>query len=217
MARVATSSRGTRPDGTPRGRDLGVVASAASSDRGWCRLEQEDRCLITPPLFAIADGVGGGQAGEVAAQIALGALGRGDTVAIDPAALLRAGCATADADIRRVAGALPAYAGMSTTLTAALVGPAGVTLCNIGDTRAYVFRAGVLHQLTRDHSFVAELVRRGALSAEKAEAHPLRSLITRCLGGAIDERPDLYSVRPHPGDVYLLCSDGLSGQVAHSR
>ena len=109
----------------------------------------------------------------------------------------------------------PATSGMGTTMTVALVEPNGdITFGHVGDSRAYVLRGDSLDQLTDDHSLVAELVRRGELSASDAEVHPQRSVITRALGTDPDVDVDAFTVHPEPGDIYLLCSDGLSDMVA---
>jgi hypothetical protein len=109
----------------------------------------------------------------------------------------------------------PATTGMGTTMTVALVEPSGaITFGHVGDSRAYVLRGDTLEQLTDDHSLVAELVRRGELSASDAEVHPQRSVITRALGTDPDVDVDTFTVRPEAGDIYLLCSDGLSDMVA---
>lgn len=202
--------------GGPIAQALRVVASAAMSDRGCRRENNEDRCLATPPLFAVADGVGGAKAGDVAAQLAIEALARGDRVAVDPGVLLRAGFATANADIRRAAAA-DACQGMATTLTAALLVADKVTVCHVGDSRAYLLRAGRLHQLTRDHSLVGEMLRRGVLDSEQAARHPMRAVITRCLGGGERPNPEVYSVEARPADVLLLCSDGLTDGLGERR
>lgn len=208
-ARDTPASRPTLENGAQA---LRVVASAAMSDRGRCRERNEDRLLDTAPLFAVADGVGGADAGHIAAQLAIDALARGDRVAVDPGVLLRAGFYTADADIRRAAAADSRH-GMATTLTAALLAADKLTVCHAGDSRAYLLRAGRLHQLTRDHSLVGELLRRGVLDSDQAARHPMRAVITRCLGGGERLDPDLYTVEARPADIFLLCSDGLTDAV----
>src|SRR5690606_24240026 len=107
-----------------------------------------------------------------------------------------------------------AHAGMGCTLTSALVGDGEVTIGHVGDSRAYRLRDDRLEQLTRDHSLVEELVRQGKLTAEEAEVHPQRSIITRALGPEPDVEVDAFTFPARPGDVYLLCSDGLTGMVS---
>jgi len=189
---------------------LRVVEVACASDTGRVRSHNEDRSLADPPLLAVADGMGGAAAGEVAAQVAvealadLGGAGREE---------LRERIRHANRSIWDMADADPDRAGMGTTLTAALLGEGGVTLMHVGDSRAYLLRAGELRQLTDDHSVVAELVRQGALAPEDAERHPNRNIITRALGTDSEIQIDETDLDLQPGDVVLLCTDGLSAMV----
>jgi protein phosphatase len=169
--------------------------------------------VCVPPLFAIADGMGGARAGEVASGLAAAALQENQvngTGAERVVALMQAANrsvyerSSRDADV----------AGMGTTMTVALVEDAGITFGHVGDSRAYVLRDGELEQLTDDHSLVAELVRGGKLSAEEAEHHPQRSVITRALGTDPDVDVDTFTVEGRRGDVFVLCSDGLTDMLA---
>jgi PPM family protein phosphatase len=192
---------------------IGVVQSFGSTDTGRKRRRNEDAFVCEPPLFAVADGMGGAQAGEVASGLAAAALreGSGDgggerrvTALIQEANRRVHDRATTDA----------AASGMGTTITVALVEPDGrVAFGHVGDSRAYLLRDGRLDQLTDDHSLVAELVRRGELSPAEAEVHPQRSVITRALGTDPDVDVDTFSVEARPEDVFLICSDGLSSYV----
>ena len=191
---------------------LGAFASA--TDPGRKRRQNEDAFVVRPPLFAIADGMGGARAGEIASALAAGALtdappdGGGESRVRE---LIR----EANRRVHQRASTDPSTSGMGTTMTVALVEADGrVTFGHVGDSRAYRLRNGRLEQLTDDHSLVAELVRRGELSAADAEVHPQRSVITRALGTDPDVDIDAFTVEPETGDIYLLCSDGLSDLVA---
>jgi protein phosphatase len=167
-------------------------------------------------LFAIADGMGGARAGEVASGLAAAAL---QTDAVDGngkervVALIQA----ANRSVYERSSRDAEVAGMGTTMTVALVEDSNVTFGHVGDSRAYVLRDGTLEQLTDDHSLVAELVRGGKLSAEEAEHHPQRSVITRALGTDPDVDVDTFTVEAHDGDVFVLCSDGLTDMVADAE
>jgi protein phosphatase len=187
---------------------------ASRTDPGRKRRHNEDSFVVQPPLFAIADGMGGAQAGEIASALAAGALsesnanGGGESRVIE---LIQ----EANRRVHERASTDPSTSGMGTTITVALIENDGsVTIGHVGDSRAYRLRGGRLEQITDDHSLVAELVRRGELSAEEAEVHPQRSVITRALGTDPDVDVDAFSEQPKPGDLYLLCSDGLSDMVA---
>ncbi len=192
-----------------------VSSSAADSNVGRKRRHNEDSYVHAPPLFAVADGMGGAQAGEVASSLAATALLDGE---VDPAAsgeervveLIRA----ANRRVHQRAIDDATASGMGTTMTVALFQPDGsVVIGHVGDSRAYRLREAQLEQLTDDHSLVAELVRRGELTPEEAQIHPQRSVITRALGTDVDVDVDAFTVQAHDGDVFLLCSDGLTTMV----
>ncbi len=192
--------------------------TAVVTDTGRRRLGNEDAYVWRPPLFAIADGMGGAKAGEIAAGIAAGTLegARSGTLdAEDVASLI------ADANLRIWERSLsdPATAGMGTTITVALVEEeaGAVVFGHVGDSRAYRMRDGVLEQITTDHSLVAELVESGVLTPEEAERHPQRSAITRALGTERAVEPDVFTIEAAPGDLFLLCSDGLSDMLTEDR
>ncbi len=190
---------------------LGQTASA--TDPGRKRRQNEDAFVLRPPLFAIADGMGGARAGEIASALAAGALNEAGAGAGGEARVKEL-VQEANRRVHERASSDPATTGMGTTMTVALVEPSGdITFGHVGDSRAYVLRDDHLEQLTNDHSLVAELVRRGELSERDAELHPQRSVITRALGTDPDVDVDAFTVRPSPGDLYLLCSDGLSDMV----
>jgi protein phosphatase len=193
-----------------------VSRSVGKTDPGRKRRRNEDSYVCEPPLFAVADGMGGAQAGEVASQLAAAALREGNGGGGGGAAEERVVSLIQEAN-RRVwqrANEDAAASGMGTTVTAALVEPDGrVVFGHVGDSRAYVLRGEKLEQLTEDHSLVAELVRRGELSPQEAVTHPQRSVITRALGTDPDVDVDTFSVSAIAGDLFLICSDGLSSMV----
>jgi PPM family protein phosphatase len=187
---------------------------AHATDPGRKRRQNEDAFVVRPPLFAIADGMGGARAGEIASALAAGALNDSETESGGEDRVIEL-VQEANRRVHERASNDPATSGMGTTMTVALVEPSGdITFGHVGDSRAYVLRGDTLEQLTDDHSLVAELVRRGELSASDAEVHPQRSVITRALGTDPDVDVDTFTVHPEAGDVYLLCSDGLSDMVA---
>jgi protein phosphatase len=187
---------------------------AFATDPGRKRRQNEDAFVVRPPLFAIADGMGGARAGEIASALAAGALDESGTQSGGEERVKEL-VQEANRRVHERASNDPATSGMGTTMTVALVEPSGdITFGHVGDSRAYVLRGDTLEQLTDDHSLVAELVRRGELSASDAEVHPQRSVITRALGTDPDVDVDAFTIHPEPGDIYLLCSDGLSDMVA---
>ena len=185
------------------------------SDTGRKRRRNEDNFVCDPPLFAVADGMGGAQAGELASLLAANALKeRPDR---EPGGEAQVVELVQEANRRVHQRALDdvSASGMGTTMTVALFAEedGSVTIGHVGDSRAYRLRDGRLEQLTDDHSLVAELVRRGELSEAEAEVHPQRSVITRALGTDPDVDVDAFTVPAVPGDVFLLCSDGLTTMV----
>jgi protein phosphatase len=192
---------------------LRVAEQYAVSDTGRQRRANEDSLLARAPLFVVADGMGGAQAGEVASRIAVESFQRGLGDTTEPEAALAALALAANSHIHELSHANVEQAGMGTTLTALYVGEEEVSIAHVGDSRAYCLRDGELLRLTDDHSLVDELIRQGRLTPEEAVEHPQRSVITRALGpeGAVEI--DTRSYRARHGDVYLLCSDGLTTMV----
>jgi protein phosphatase len=182
------------------------------SDTGRERRSNEDNAFAQAPLFAVADGMGGARGGEVASGIVVETFNRGMPDG-PPETGLAELTREANHRIHERATADAERAGMGTTLTAAYVGDGEVAFAHVGDSRAYRLRDGKLEQLTNDHSLVGELVRRGKLTPQQAEEHPQRSVITRALGPEASVQVDSFSVRAQPGDVFLLCSDGLTSMV----
>jgi serine/threonine protein phosphatase PrpC len=186
-----------------------IVKHAGRSHPGRRRRRNEDSYVIAPPLFAVADGMGGARAGEIASRLAAAAVREEEGERVDVAELIQ----EANRRVFERARDDSSAAGMGTTMTVALVEADHVTIGHVGDSRAYRLRDNALEQLTEDHSLVAELVRSGKLSPEEAESHPQRSVITRALGTEPDVDADTFTVEAHPGDVFLLCSDGLTTMV----
>jgi PPM family protein phosphatase len=196
---------------------LRVVERAHRTDTGRQRNANEDAYFARGPLFAVADGMGGAQAGEVASRLATESFEPVQRGEESPEAYLRAIARAANARIHRLAQADSSRSGMGTTLTAALVEDDEVSFAHVGDSRAYLFRDGELKLLTSDHSLVEELRRQGRLTDEQAEDHPQRSIITRALGPEREVEVDTMTYQARPGDVYLLCSDGLTTMVREDR
>jgi protein phosphatase len=194
---------------------LGQIASV--TDAGRRRRHNEDSFVCEPPLFAVADGMGGAQAGEIASRLAATALRdpRPDEASGEP--LVVSLIQEANRRVYERAHEDVAASGMGTTMTAALLEGDTVAIGHVGDSRAYRIRDSALEQLTEDHSLVAELVRSGKLSPEEAEVHPQRSVITRALGTEPDVDVDSFSITVRAGDVLMLCSDGLTSMVADRR
>jgi protein phosphatase len=196
--------------------------SASITDRGLHRPNNEDSLLddSEKAVFAVADGMGGHAAGEVASRIAVEAVAR-ETAALpakprsnaaDP--LVRA-FTLANREIRRRGRSEPEKRGMGTTLSV-FSGNRGTSrgvIVHVGDSRVYRARAGRLEQLTRDHTWVQERIDAGVLTPEQARSHPYASILTRVLGTEERIMPDVFALDIEPGDIFLLCSDGLTGMV----
>lgn len=191
---------------------MGLRAGFAS-DRGLVRSVNEDTYFLRQGLYAVCDGMGGARGGEVASQMACFGLH-----GLDPATAgqkeLRQAVAEANQNIVQRSAGEDHLMGMGTTLTAVLIREGRLTLAHVGDSRAYLLREGDLNQLTEDHSWVGEMVRRGDLTPAQAAIHPHRSVITRALGTDGDVEPDVTEMDVAAGDRILLCSDGLTGMVA---
>ena len=195
---------------------LTVAEEAHKTDTGRQRHANEDSYFARPPVFAVADGMGGAQAGEVASRIAASTFERrGQVNPKEPAeGQLEEIAQAANSEIHQLAQEDSSRAGMGTTLTAAMVRGDEVSLGHVGDSRAYVLRQGQLKRLTKDHSLVEELRRQGRLTEEQAEEHPQRSIITRALGPEPNVNVDTMTFPARDGDIYLLCSDGLTTMVS---
>jgi serine/threonine protein phosphatase PrpC len=187
--------------------------TAALSHAGRKRRQNEDAYVLEPPLFAVADGMGGARAGEIASSLAAAALQESDGNGASGEARVAALIEEANRRVFRRATEDREASGMGTTMTVALVEEDLVAIGHVGDSRAYLIREGRLEQLTDDHSLVAELVRSGKLTPEEAEIHPQRAVITRAVGTEPDVDVDTFSVQGEPGDLFLICSDGLTDMV----
>ena len=188
------------------------------TDTGRQRRVNEDAFHARAPLFVVADGMGGAQAGEVASgtaveTVASGIPSGGGTVEERLAIAVR----EANGRIHELSVSDDERAGMGTTLTAAWVGEKEVTLAHVGDSRCYRWREGRLERLTDDHSLVEEMVRQGRLTPEEAAIHPQRSIITRALGPEAEVEPDTLTVPARGDDLFLLCSDGLTSMIGEDE
>jgi len=192
---------------------LRVAEQAFRSDTGRQRTANEDSFYARAPVFAVADGMGGAQAGEVASRIAADSFEPAERKGESPEAYLRAIAEVANERIHSVAQSDSSRSGMGTTLTSAMVEGDEVSLAHVGDSRAYLWRDGRLRMLTSDHSLVEELRRQGRISDEQAQDHPQRSIITRALGPEAEVEVDTFSFSARPGDVFVLCSDGLTTMI----
>jgi PPM family protein phosphatase len=196
---------------------LRVAEQYAGTDTGRQRRANEDSLLARAPLFVVADGMGGAQAGEVASRLAVESFEPGVHDARQPELALAALAQQANARIYELSHSNAEQAGMGTTLTAVYVGEREISIAHVGDSRAYRLRAGELLRLTEDHSLVDELLRQGRLTPEEAIEHPQRSVITRALGPEGTVEVDTRSYTARDGDVYLLCSDGLTTMLAEQQ
>ena len=189
---------------------------AVRSDVGLLREGNEDSAYAGPRLLAVADGMGGHAAGEVASAVAISVLTAldEDLPASELLDALADAVARANQKLHDLVTANPSIGGMGTTLTAMLWSGTRVALCHIGDSRAYLLSGGELQQITHDHTLVQSLVDDGRISPDEAATHPQRSLLLRALDGSSDVEPDLSIREAQVGDRYLLCSDGLSGVVS---
>src|ERR1700710_2423865 len=192
-----------------------ATGSFSHSDTGRQRRANEDAYFARSPVFVVADGMGGAQAGEVASKVAVEAFEHalGDVGESSAEQLLAARALEANARIHEMSQANQDRAGMGTTITAAHVGDHDVAVAHVGDSRAYRLRGNDFQRLTEDHSLVEEMRRRGQLTAQEADEHPQRSIITRALGPEPEVTVDTHSWRGAAGDAYLRCSDGLTSTV----
>lgn len=200
-----------------------ILESAAGTDVGLRRSANEDCYAIAAELglYLVADGMGGHSAGHVAsdlaAQTAVRALETLEGASPSLTEKLRYAVAGANREIFDTAQAKPDLAGMGTTLVALLSSGERIALAHVGDSRAYLIRQGNIRQLTDDHSLVAELVRRREITARAAKGHPHRHVLTRAVGVRRTVEPDLAELSPTAGDIFLMCTDGLTGHVADSE
>jgi protein phosphatase len=196
---------------------LRATDTIAKSDTGRQRRDNEDSAFARAPVFVVADGMGGAQAGEVASRIAVEAFQ--DGLPDDGSAEERLANRAREANrrIHDLSQVEHERAGMGTTLTAAYLDDSTLAIAHVGDSRAYLFRDGALRRLTKDHTLVDELVRQGKLTEEQAAEHPQRSIITRALGPEPTVEVDTWTYPVRAGDVLLLCSDGLTSMLSEDQ
>ena len=197
---------------TPRTRKGALTSFGSRTDIGCLRDHNEDSLVVAPPLFAVADGMGGHAAGEVASEIAVRVLSELAPEHPDGEALGRA-IEEANRAVIQAAREGRGRQGMGTTMTAAMLEGERLVIAQVGDSRAYLLHQGKLQQLTRDHSLMADMIEAGQLTPEEARTHPQRSVITRALGSDAHLHPDIYEINVETGDRLLICSDGLSGMI----
>jgi serine/threonine protein phosphatase PrpC len=201
-----TSTTPSRPGAEP-------VRHGSATDIGRTRKANEDSLLVQPPAFAVADGMGGHSAGDVASQTAVEALSQG--LAGDRS--LAAAVKEANRRVFERARTSSELSGMGTTMTAVVAGDSRIEIAHVGDSRAYLFRDGRLQRLTQDHTVLDRMVRQGKLRPEEARNHPQRSVLERALGVEPDVRIDAQTIDARPGDRLLLCTDGLTGMLEEGR
>jgi PPM family protein phosphatase len=187
------------------------------TDTGRQRRDNEDNAYVRAPLFVVADGMGGAQAGEVASKLAVEEFHRELPSDGTPEERLATRVQSANRRIYELSRTEHEHAGMGTTLTAVYLDDVDLAVAHVGDSRAYIFRDGALTRLTQDHSLVEELVRRGKLTEEQAAEHPQRSIITRALGIELDVEVDTWTYPARAGDVVLMCSDGLTSMIGEDQ
>jgi protein phosphatase len=196
---------------------LRAAETALRTDTGRQRRDNEDNAFARAPVFVVADGMGGAQAGEVASKIAIETFQQGLPESGSPEERLATRVREANHEIHELSRADRERAGMGTTLTAAYVDDTSVAIAHVGDSRAYLFREGNLERLTQDHSLVEELVRQNKLTPEQAAGHPQRSIITRALGPEASVEVDTWTYPVRAGDILLLCSDGLTTMISEKQ
>ncbi|MCL1879376.1 MAG: Stp1/IreP family PP2C-type Ser/Thr phosphatase [Actinomycetia bacterium] len=207
--------RNNAPRRMPLADGLKLDVGAASS-LGRIRVNNEDAFLVAAPLFIVADGMGGHEAGEVASRLAIEQM-RAAAAKLDGPQDLRKAICRANLEIFQAPFKGIGRPGMGTTMTAALIEDGRLLIAQVGDSRAYLLHNGTLQRLTRDHSLVEEMISNGTISEEEAREHPRRGVITRVLGNDAEVDPDLYELAIEPGDQLLLCSDGLHGMITDTE
>ena len=191
------------------------ISFGSRTDIGYVRDHNEDSLIIIPPLFAVADGMGGHEAGEIASEITVNTLAELAPSHLD-AEGLTAAVEASNYNVMKAPRQGIGRDGMGTTLTAAMLEGERLLIAQVGDSRAYLLHKGHLQQITRDHSLMADLIEAGQITPEEARVHPNRSVITRAIGSDIHMRPDIYELNVDAGDRILLCSDGLSSMISNN-
>lgn len=201
---------------TERSRKGAITPFGSRTDIGCVRDHNEDSLIVAPPLYVVADGMGGHAAGEVASEIAVSTIAKHVPASPDALALGEA-VKQANQAIIKAARDGVGREGMGTTCTAAMLEKDKLVIAQVGDSRAYLLGDGHLHQITRDHSLIANMIEAGQITPEEARSHPNRSVITRALGNDPATEPDLFEIDVQAGDRLLLCSDGLTGMLRDSQ
>lgn len=197
------------PKNTAQTNNTPGISFGSRTDVGHVRDHNEDSLTVVPPLFAVADGMGGHEAGEVASELTIKTLEQLAPAHPDAQALERA-VEAANLNVLQAPSQGIGREGMGTTLTAAMIEGERLLIAQVGDSRAYLLHQGELQQLTRDHSLMMDLIEAGQITPEEARVHPNRSVITRAIGSDPHMKPDIYELNISAGDRLLLCSDGLS-------
>jgi protein phosphatase len=214
------STREMQLDSAPE-TPVALVEQAAVTDRGLHRVRNEDAYLTDPPVFAVADGIGGSRGGQIAARLAVRELAAASPATLAEANGLARAVRAANARIHDAGETVADYAGMGTTLTAAVVVEGDVRIAHVGDSRLYRLRDGRLNQLTRDHTFVEELIRSGRIQRSKPGSETgtqrWRSILSRAVGLESDVDVDAMTYPGVPGDVYMICSDGLTKELSDEQ
>lgn len=197
------------PKNTAQTNNTPGISFGSRTDVGHVRDHNEDSLTVVPPLFAVADGMGGHEAGEVASELTIKTLEQLAPAHPDAQALERA-VEAANLNVLQAPSQGIGREGMGTTLTASMIEGERLLIAQVGDSRAYLLHQGELQQLTRDHSLMMDLIEAGQITPEEARVHPNRSVITRAIGSDPHMKPDIYELNISAGDRLLLCSDGLS-------
>lgn len=216
-SRMSTATSGASRATAPRESGRNAHANQGTffgsrTDIGLVRTHNEDSLIALPPLFAVADGMGGHEAGEIASEITISSLAELAPRHPDAAALSRA-VETANLNVIKAPSQGIGREGMGNTLTAAILEGERLLIAQVGDSRAYLLQNGRIQQITRDHSLMTDMIEAGQLTPEEARFHPNRSVITRAIGSDPYMVPDLYELNVNAGDRILLCSDGLNSMI----
>ncbi len=204
--------RNARAERTAADKPNAFAFFGSRTEVGHVREHNEDSLVAVPPLFAVADGMGGHEAGEVASEIAINTITELAPTCADADALARAVVA-ANLNVIKAPAKGIGREGMGTTLTAAILEGERLIIAQVGDSRAYLLHQGKLQQLTRDHSLMADMIEAGQLTEAEARVHPNRSVITRAIGSDPHMQPDIYELNVETGDRILLCSDGICTMI----
>ncbi len=206
----------SRPDADCDFGEDGKIAWGSRSDVGLIREHNEDSYLCRPPLFAVSDGMGGEEAGEVASSIAIHTLAKQAPETADASALAKA-VEAANLAVLKAPEAGRGTAGMGCTLTACILENNKLACAHVGDSRIYLLHNGIVVRVTHDHSYVEELVDQGAITADEARVHPKRSVLTRALGSDQDMYADHFTLDVEKGERIVICSDGLSSMIGDAQ